>query len=161
MKENLSALWITLALIAVFVVGSFAGANLYPKEVEVIKNVPGEKVTEYVNQTVEVEVEVQDKVLDDALATFLEAVEDEEVKDEDGNEVDLLKNYDFDEVSVNKVFDEYQVFYEKDKTIVEFQVRLKYDEKGDSERSVRETYSVRVTYEEDEDSRVEATIVVD
>ncbi len=151
MKENLTATWITLALIAVFVIGNFAGANLFPKQVEVIKNItiPGETEYVYVNSTVEVPAPSQ---LDRAAVTFMKAVENEE--DEAGNEIDLLEGYDSDEVVINKLYDEYNVSYDGDKTIVDFKVRLKYDEKGDSERSEKETYSVRVTYEEDEDSEV-------
>ena len=92
-------------------------------------------------------------VLDKAVATFMEAVDKEE--DEAGNEIDLQEGYDFDQISISKISKNWDVAYTKDTTEVGFSITLKYDEKGDSERSEKITYNVRVTYETDEDTIVE------
>jgi len=149
-KETNWPVILTVGIIALLL-GGFSGATFFPTTdvvtVEKKVNIPVE-----VPVIVIKEVEVQaPSDLDRALAIFLKAVEDEE--DEAGTELDLLMGYDFEEVSVNKVYDEWTVEYDDDKTIVEFQVKLKYKEDG--EKSEKETYNVRVTYEEDEDSIVE------
>ena len=151
MVKNISWPAIVTVGVIVLLLGAMGGAFLFPNE----KTVDVEKIVEVPGDIIEVEkiVEVAaPSMLDNALATFLEAVEDEE--DEAGNELELLEGYDFEEVSINKVYDEYAIFYDDDETIVEFQVKLKYKEDG--EKSEKETYNVRVTYEEYEDSIVEA-----
>lgn len=119
-------------------------------------------ITEIKTNTVEVPVEVPYEVikevpapgiLDQAVAAFMTAVANEE--DEAGNEIDLQEGYDFDQISISRISDEYVVSYDDDKTTVEFEIRLKYDEKGDSERSEKITYRARVIYETDEDTTVE------
>ena len=145
--------WPAILTVAVvcLLLGGFIGALAFPTEKQVMVekkvNVPVE-VIKYVNVTTVVPAP---NVLDQALATFLKAVEDEE--DQAGHEIDLLNGYDFDEISVNKVYDEYNISYDNDQTIIEFEVRLKYKEAGKSYE--KETYNVRVTYEEEEDSIVE------
>jgi len=144
-------------LVIGLLIGSALGGFLFSKtEIEY-----KDKIV-YQDKIVEKEVTVPVTVikeapreLDKAVITFLIAVEDEE--DEAGNDLDLLKGYDFDEVSLNKLYEDHVVQYVGDKTIVEFQVRLKYKEDGES--SEKEVYDVVVTYEEGEDSIVEATIV--
>ena len=140
-------------VVACLLIGGFVGALGFSNtttetiEVEKIVNVPYEVSVPY-----EVIKEVSaPNILDQALATFLIAVEDEE--DEDGTELDLLEGYDFEEVSVSKVYDNYIVSYDDDESIIEFQVKLKYKEDG--EKSEKITYDVRVTYETDEDSIIE------
>jgi len=152
MKSNNIYVWVVCALLIGGLVGSFAfpTTNEVIVNKEVIKEVPVEVVKEVVK---EVPVE-SESPLDKALAEFLVAVEDEE--DEAGNDVDALDcdgdSYDFDEVSVSKVSDEWSVTYDGDKETVNFEVKLKYKE-SDS-RSCRETYNVEVAYEQDEDTEV-------
>ena len=152
MVKNISWPAIVTVGVIVLLLGAMGGAFLFPNEktvnVETLVEVPGDVVE--VEKIIEV---AAPSMLDNALATFLEAVEDEE--DEAGNELELLEGYDIEEVSVNKVYDEYAIFYDDDETIVEFQVKLKYKEDG--EKSEKETYNVRVTYEEYDDIIVEAT----
>jgi len=66
-------------------------------------------------------------------------------------------DYDFNEISVNRVYDKYTVDVDDDDYTVSFSVRLKYDE--DDERSCRETYDIEAYYEDDED--VEIKIIED
>ena len=151
MEKHVSGLLIVIAVICLLV-GGLVGYNMAP--VKVVTE------TEYVNQNVSVEklVEVQaPSQLDLAIAEFLEAVEDEE--DEAGSYVDILDDmgYDFDEVSVRKVYDDYTIDREDDKTTVDFSIRLKFDE--DDERSEQETYDVTVIYEDGEDTIVEVVEV--
>jgi len=156
-KDNNWQLVLTVGIITLLL-GGILGATAFPKTETVYKD----KIIETkVNVPVEVikEVEVVKVVsapseLDNALVTFLKAVENEE--DEAGNEIDLLKGYDFDEVSLNKLYEDHVVTYSDDKIIVDFQVKLKYKEDGES--SEKETYNVTVTYETDEDSTVEAIV---
>ena len=152
--------WITMMVIAALVVGLFGGAALFSttetkiETKEVIKEVLVE--VEVPGETIEVEVEVprEDFTLDTALEEFLSAVEDEE--DEAGNELELLEcdgdDFDFDEISVSRVYDEWSVSYDDDETTVDFEVKLKYKE--DDERSCRERFEVNVHYEDGEDTEV-------
>lgn len=131
----------------------FATTEIVEKTVTVEKEV---KVPVEVEVTKEVIVEVPaPSVLDKALATFLKAVEDEE--DEAGNDITILEyeEYDFNEISVSKVYDDYNVTYVDDCTVVDFKVKLKFKVEG--ETSHRMTYNVTVTYQEDEDSTVKYT----
>jgi len=114
--------------------------------------------TIYLDKEVEVPVEVSVETLvevpvsdvslylDAAVEDFLSEVDDEELFDCGRHE------YDFDEISVSRVYDEYTVSVDDEDVTVDFSVRLKYDE--DDERSCRETFDVSVFYEEDEDVEV-------
>ena len=161
--------WTVLLVIAGLLVGVFGGAwgfsdtETVIKEVEVIKEVAVPAVCEEPEElecpdALGLDVEVSDDLLEMALGDFLAAVEDEE--DEAGNDLEdleLLKcgneTYDFDEMSVSKVSDEWIVVHDGDETAVGFEVRMKYKETD--ERSCRETYNVAVWYEEDEDTKVD------
>lgn len=146
--------------VILFLIGGLIGAAFFSGTTEV--EVPGETVTVY--ETVEVEVsgetvEVERDYRQEALSEFLLAAEDEE--DEAGNDVEVLEcsgdNYDFDEVSVSKVYDSWTLEYsDEDEYTVDFEVKLKYKESD--ERSCRDTYDVTVTYEEGEDTEVEAVL---
>ena len=162
MAEKSVALLATILVIVGLLVGGIFTYALIPREVtvtkEVTKTVPVEvikEVTKEVIKEVNVTKEVPAKgVLDKAIATFMEAVDDE--KDEAGNPVDLQFSYDFADISVDKVSKDYKIVVSDngDKTIVNFEIRLKYNDKTDDERSAKATYNVRVTYEDDEDTEV-------
>ncbi len=140
MEKTLVTILVTLALIIGVLGGAvFAPAEVEIKEVETIvyQNV---SVTEYLEAP---------SVLDNAIEVFLEAVEDEE--DEAGNEVDVLGNYNFDELEISKIYDEYLVSYDEDLTTVNFSIKLKLDDGDDREK---ETFDVTVIFEEDEDTEV-------
>ena len=95
-----------------------------------------------------VEVEAP-SILDQSITAFMKAVEDEE--DEAGNAVEILGDYYFDEVSITKVYDEYNVAYEDEKTTVDFSIKLQFDDGDDREK---ESYDVTIIFEEDEDTEV-------
>lgn len=142
--ENTLSVTLMIAFLAIGLIG---GAVLVPQESE-IEYV--DKV-EYVNNTVEKIVEVSaPNQLDLALAEFLASVEAEE--DEAGNDVDVLGNYNFNELEVSKVYDEYVVSYDGDKTSVEFEVKLRFKE--DDAVAEKINYAVEVLFEEGEDTEV-------
>lgn len=143
---------VTIFIILALALGFVGGAVL----------IPGTTDTEivYKDKIVEKEVEVaveklveipSPDMLSLAVDAFLIAVENEE--DEAGNDVDVLGNYNFDEVEVSKVYDEYSVEFNDDEKVVEFSIRLRFKEEG--VQSEKETYDVRVIFEEGEDTEVE------
>ena len=148
MEKHVSGLLVVLAVLCLLV-GGLVGYTMAPADIET--------VNKYVDRNVTVEVEVPVEVpsiLDSAVATFLEAVEDEE--DEAGNDVDVLGSYDFDEVEVSRVYDDYTVSYDDEVTTVDFSIKLRFDEDG--EASEKETYDVTVIFEEEDDTIVEVEV---
>jgi len=141
--QNLVAIFAILSLL----VGFSLGAVLMGQDVETIKEVTVEKIVE-VSVDKLVEIPAPD-MLSLAVDAFLTAVEDEE--DEAGNDISVLGSYDFDEVEVSRIYDEYTVIYD-DKTTVEFSIKLRFDEDG--EPSEKQTFDVTVIFEEDEDTEV-------
>jgi|GEM_PF-5678804 len=134
--------------IAFLLIGAIGGVVCAPENVV---EVPGETVYIDRNVTVTEILEVPaPSQIDLAVAEFLKAVEDEE--DEAGNNVDVLGTYDFEEIEVSKVYDEYTVEYDDDKTTIDFSIKLRYDEDG--EKSEKETFDVKVIFEEGEDTEV-------
>ena len=164
---------VTLIVVIALVVGVFGGAwgfsdtETITKEVEVIKEVAVPAVCEEEavectwTDTLDLDFEVSDGLLEMALGDFLIAVEDEE--DEDGNTLELLEcgvlndrhEFDFDELSVSRVDNEWSVAYDRDRTTVDFEVRMKYKETD--EKSCRQTFEVKVVYEDGEDTKVSVT----
>ena len=147
MEKNTQGIVAVFALLALLV-GFALGAVLMGEDTivttETVKEVP-------VNVTVEKIVEIQaPSQLDLAKVAFMNAVEDEE--DEAGNDVDVLGNYNFDEVKEIKTYDEYTVSYDDDKVTVEFSIRLQFD---DGDDRVKEVFDVKVVFEVDEDTIVE------
>ncbi len=150
MEKNVQGLVAIFAVLALLV-GFALGAVLMGEDVEVIKEVVKEVP---VNVSVEKIVEVHVNELDRAVDEFMKAVEDEE--DEAGNSVDVLGSYDFDEIEVSRVYDEYTVEYDDDKTTVSFSIKLRFDEEG--EASEKETFDVTVIFESGEDIEVEVEV---
>ncbi len=149
-----TGLFFTAVVVALLLGGVVGGVWLSKETIKEVK-VPGECEECEACEVCEVVEEVPvESILDLAVATFMQTVDDEE--DEAGNDVELLEpdkhEYDFDEVSISKVYDEYTVEYDDDVTKVTFDIKLKYKEDGES--SEKETYKVRVIFEEGEDSRV-------
>ena len=148
--------WISgLLMVAMLIIGLFAGGAIFSTEKEVIveKEVEVEKIVEVEVPGEEIIVEVPaPSLLDLAVEDFMKAVEDEE--DEAGNEINLLDEYDvdFDEVSIKKIYDDYTIVHDGDEYSVEFSIKLKFDE--EDEKSERVKYNVLVEYEEDEDTEV-------
>jgi len=147
MENTIVTIFVVLALI----VGGVGGAVFTPNETEI----------EYVDRDVTVEVPVDVPVetiievpapnqLDLAVEAFMKAVDDEE--DEAGNDVEVLGKYNFDEVEVSKVYDEYTVEYDGDETIVNFRIRLRFKEEDAS--AEKQTFDVTVRFEDEEDTEV-------
>jgi len=146
MEKNTQGIVATFAILALLV-GFALGAVLMGEDVETIKTV--ESIV-YQNVSVDNVVEIEaPSELDRAVAEFLIAVEDEEY--EAGRDVDVLGDYYFDELEVRSVEDEYTVTVDGDKTIVEFSINVRFDD-GDDRK--KETYDVKVVFEEDEDTKV-------
>jgi len=144
MENTIVGIFVILALF----LGLIGGAVITPNETEV-QTVYQDRIVE---KTVEVPVEVvvdAPNQLELAVAEFMTAVENEE--DEAGRDVDVLGDYYFDEVEVRSVEDDYTVEYVDDKTKVYFSINLRLD---DDDVRLKETYDVKVVFEDDEDTRV-------
>ena len=151
---------VTIFVILALIVGAVGVAVFTPSKTETVVEYQDKIVEKIVNVTVEKLVEIPaPDMLSLAVDAFLVAVDDEEVLNKsDDEEVDVLSDYtngsyDFNEVEVSRVYDDYTVEYYDDKTIVSFSIRLRFDE--DDEPSEKETFDVVVIFEEDEDTIVE------
>lgn len=133
-------------MIAFLLIGAVGGVVLAPEktEIEYVDKIEYQEIS-----VIEIEY-ISISQLDLAVAAFLEAVEDEE--DQAGNSVNVLGSYDFDEIEVSKVYNEYSVYYDNDKTTVEFSIKLKFDEDG--EPSEKEIFDVEVVFEDNENTEV-------
>ena len=151
MENTLAVIFIVLSLL----VGAISGVVLAPADTIEIE-VPGETV--YQNVTVEKIVEVAaPNQLEIAVAEFMNAVENEE--DEADNRVNILDNmdYNFDEVSIKEVSDDYTIAVtnDRDTTEVNFEIKLKFKDSHDKYETA--SYDVTVTFEEDEYTEVDFT----
>ena len=151
MEKNTSGLLVVLVVFGLLIggiAGGLVGYNSAPVETKTVTQV------EYQNVSVKGDIEYVSlpSKLDLAVEEFMNAVDDEE--DESGEPISILEDtgYDFDEIKQYKVYDEYSVDYDGDKTTVEFSIRLKFDE--DDEKSEKKTYDVTVYFEEDEDTEI-------
>ena len=151
MENTIVAIFVILAL----VVGGIGGAVLTPSETKTVIEYQDKIVEKLVEVPVETVVEVEIEApnqLDLAVVAFMQAVEDEEDEARE-NDVDILDelDYNFDEIEVSKVYDTYNISYDGDETIVEFKIKLKFD---DGDDRMKETYDVTVIFEDDEDTKV-------
>jgi len=152
MKNNCSSVLTAWIVIALLVGGAF-GAFAFPREVA--SETPEAKVitvTEYVNQTVEVEVPVELNLEDVRFAAW------EVLLDEIGDEDDFLTcdgvEYDDDEVEVSKWYDHFASgFLDDDEPFSVFEVRLEFDD-GSDERPCKERRVYLVAEEEHEDPEI-------
>lgn len=140
MEKHISGLFIAFSVLALVLVGlsGITGYNMGQgdkviEEVEVIKNV---------EVPFPVEVPSASAYLDTAVLDFMNYVDDEELFECNDFE------YDFDEISVNRVYNDYSVSFVDDEYIVNFEVKLEYDEYG--ERSCKRKFEVEAHYEDDE-----------
>ena len=139
---------VTIFVILALLVGFVGGYVISPTETEV--KYEDKIVEKLINVSVDKVVEIPaPDILSLAVDAFMQSVEDEE--DEAGNDISVLGSYDFDEVEVSRIYDEYTVIYD-DKTTVEFSIKLRFDEDG--EPSEKQTFDVTVIFEEDEDTEV-------
>jgi len=151
-KENKKL--IAIVSIITLILGVIIGSYAFPITKEVIKEVQV-KATCPINEPIVVQNNVTQLVeinyLEKATSTFMQAVDDGE--DEAGNDVDILGDYNFDEVSVQKVYTDYTIVKDKDKVTVDFKIKLRFKEAD--EKSESTTYTVTVVYEDDEDTVVQ------
>lgn len=157
MKEQNNVFWV-IGLVACIIAGLVVGWAFAPtNEVEVIKEVqvPVEKIVEVVK-----EVKVSENYVENALNDFLNELENDDDFDQ-YLECDSDR-YDFDQISVNKVYDDASVSFSEVDTddlnnaeayTVEFSTRLKYSD-SDVEEKCYNTFDVSVDYEEGETPEV-------
>lgn len=132
-------------MIAFLLIGAVGGLVLSPEkviEVEIEKEV-------FVDVPIEVEVE---KLVADS-SEYLNLAVDDFMDHVDDNESFLTcvnHEYDFDEISIVRVYDDWSLSFDDEDYTVDFSIKLKYDE--DDERSCKESYDVSVYYEEDENA---------
>ncbi len=140
---------VTIFVILALLVGAVGGYVISPTET----------ITEYQDKIVEVPVNVSVETLVEvpapdllslAVDAFMNAVEDEE--DEAGNDVNVLGRYNFDEIEVSRVYDDYIVTYDDDTTTVNFEIKLRFD--MDDKAAIKKTYNVEVIFEDSEDTIV-------
>ena len=154
MEKNTSGIVVVFVILSLLV-GFALGAVLIGEDTETIKEVEVEKI---VNVSVEKIVEVAaPNQLELAVSEFMNAVENEE--DEADNRVNILDNmdYNFDEVSIKEVSDDYTIAVtnDRDTTEVNFEIKLKFKDSHDKYETA--SYDVTVTFEEDEYTEVDFT----
>jgi len=136
-----------IGMILTLLLGIFGTMAIMPTK-EIIKEVEKECPVcnpEVINNT---EI-IYEKIsyLDSAIDEFMDAVEEDD-------EISILGHYNFDEVSIKKIYDEYRVVYlDDDEYFIKFGIDLKFKEDGES--SDLEHFNVKVTYEDDEEPKVE------
>ncbi len=147
--------WVIAVGIIALLVGGFLGVGLFPRVVEVVKEVPvAGECADLDSVVCDPEIVVEEKDYKaEALQVFLEEIED----DDDLQECDS-DEYDIDQVKVKKVYDDWSVEYDDEEPTVYFTVKLKYLD-GDVEDKCYAKYNVDVFYEEDEDPEVDWELV--
>lgn len=161
-----SNMLVIIACILCLTIGFSLGHFVMPKTI--VEEIPGDYCDvmvqeaidsvvcepEIVYRNVTIDAPIEPTVLDLAVNSFMKAVEDEE--DEAGNDVTILEDmdydFDFDDVSIKEISDDYVVSYTEDTTTVDFSIKLKFKDSHDTEKV---TYNVRVTFEDGEDTTVE------
>lgn len=155
MSNQINALTLLIALLCILaglVIGLVASPD---KTVTVTKEVPGPETVREVPVEVIREVNVtqtvdaRDELLAKAKVEFLAEVED--------NDEYLVCNeveYDFDQVTISKIYDGWTVVTDKnrhgDLNTVNFEAKLKYTDKDVSEKCYK-NYDVEVVFEDGED----------
>ena len=147
-----NAWWIAFVVLALLV--GLAGGFALDKEVvcdEPIVCADPEVVI--INQTVEVEVEVDSSLdlLDSSILLFIEELDDADRLSCGGIE------YDDDELSVRKVFDKFNIEYDDDDKAIDFKVKLKYN---DGDDRCYKTWNVNVIYEDGEDPEFDYSVII-
>ena len=150
---------VTIFVILALIVGAVGGAVFTPNKTEIEIEYQDKIVEVPVNVTVEKLVEIPaPDMLSLAVDAFLIAIDDEEYDDDAATEdlKEALSHYDFDEMEINRIYNDYTISYEDDLTIVEFKVKLRFDE--DDEISEKITTMVKVIFDEDEDEDTEVEL---
>ena len=129
--------------------GGCVGAIYSPLKEEVVveKVITNDVIKEVeVVKVVEVIAEAETIVLEDAVAEVINYLDDEDLLICD------LDEYDIDEVSVSKIYDEYSIDYDEDEQTITLSIKVKFDE--DDEKSCRDIIDAEVYYEVGEDAEV-------
>lgn len=143
-NQNLTAVIGIIAL----VLGTLLGATAFAKtETEYL---PGEDsvITEYVNQTVEVEVPSVDAMLEQAIADA-----EDELSDNDGFLTCKGEEYDSDEFELSRVKQWAYVWFDEDEYDVGFEAKYTFDSTDDDDKCSA-TYKILVHYEDGEKPEV-------
>lgn len=131
----------TILMVLFLLIGA-VGGYVIPKEAEV------KEVFVDVPVTVEVEKLVADSslYLNLAVEDFMEYVDD--------NELFMCNDYEYnlDEISIVRVYDNWNLEFDDKDYIVNFNIKLEYDE--DDERSCKKVFEVEAEYEESEDVEI-------
>ena len=148
-ESNKLGLFLTIAIIAVLF-GGLATFALFPRTttetVEVPVEVPGICDVSEVCEACETCEATPFTMLDDAVDELLFYLDDEDMLECDGE-------YNLDEVTVSKVYDEFKVKYlDDDEYLVTGSVKLNFKEDG--EKRCRDTFDFKVLYEDGEDAKV-------
>lgn len=147
-KETNWPALLVVGLVALLL-GGLLGALAFSKTVTETKTITLEKEVEV---PVEVEVEkivelsASEQYLDVAVDEVLKYLEDEDLLFCNG------KEYDADETSISKVYDNWSVAFDEEEYTVIGSLKLKFKESD--LRSCRETFDFKVFYEEDEKPEV-------
>ena len=138
MEKTLSIILIIFGLL----IGAVCGAVLAPSE-EVITEIEVEKLVEVIKEVeVPVEVPSASAYLDLAVEDFMKHVDDKELFKCKKNE------YNFAEISISRIYDNYNLDLDKDEYIVNFKIKLEYDE--DEEKSCYKTFNVEAYYDDED-----------
>ena len=134
----------TILVVLALIIGLTAGFSVgEAQEIETIVEVPVEGEP-YPVPGENITIDTTPDYFGDAESFFLEEVEDtDRLLRCDGHE------YDFEDISVSKVYDERTLTFDDDELTVDFKIKLVYDE--DDSRSCRKTFYPSVFYEEDEE----------
>lgn len=144
MEKNISGLLITLSVI--FLALGFLAYNVgIGNGINSVEIPASETCPEVITPEAEV-IYIANASLYKANAVddFLDHVDDEELYECKDYE------YNFDEISINKVYDSYTVSIDDDEYTVEFSVQLIFDD--NDERACKKTFDVIAEYEESEDT---------
>ena len=149
MEKNIGALAVIFVILSLLI-GGLTGYAIGEGKIiyeDVIQEVEVPVEVEVINEVEIISTDTQ-PLLDDAIAAFLEEVED----DEDLQECDS-EEYDEDQIAVKKVYDDYVISVDEDEYSVDFTVKVKYLD-DDVEEKCYNKYDVSVLFEEDEDPEV-------
>ena len=145
MEKNIGLAFIALAVLTLVLAG-ISGATGYSMgsnnaKVEIVEV---EKLVEVsIPEPFEVEVPSASLFKDLAVEEFMEYIDDEELFECNGYE------YDFEEISIARIYDDFSLDFNDDEYAVAFSIKLEYDE--ENERSCKKSFDVEAFYEEDED----------
>ncbi len=146
MEKHVSGLLMVIAVFALLI-GGLVGYDMAPTKI-LTKTVTD---VQYKNVSVDRIVNVRaPSQLNKSITTFLTAVKSG--RDESGHRINVLGNYNFNEIEVSKVFDRYNVNHRFNKVTTNFKIQLRF--KQAYEPAIKRVYNVTVVFVKDDDSKV-------